>query len=227
MCNRHFALPLILEMLFVSLAAAAPEVVMRDLSLDRALVLDENASYRLTNVSVAGLTDCAALTLAGRINSIILERCSFGRVYAGSEGKAAGMECAGAVVSRLSASDTSFFDCHNQLACLKDGSFGKVTFERCRFSTSPEFLKRIYDENSWRTWPPMTEFYNIDRLELLDNEFVNTMVVIHPSVKQVVLRGEIPGLQIVNQQSTQVVRLTPGQKPDSIAMPKVEVVASR
>lgn len=227
MFKRPVPVALIIAVMLASAAAASTEIVMRDLSMDRPLVLDENANYHLANVTVAGLSDCAALTLAGRINSIILERCAFGRVYAGGDGKAAALECAGAVVGKLSASNTSFFDAENQLACLKDGAFGKVSFDHCRFSTSDEFLKRIYAESPWRISPPVTEFYNIDRLELLDNEFVNTTVVIHPSVKQVVLRGEIPGLRIVSHEHTQVVRLNPGQKPDSVAMPPIDVVARK
>ena len=216
---RHVAMALTVGMLFCSAAAASTEIVLHDLSMNRPLILDQNADYRLSNVTVAGLSDCAALTLAGRISSIVIERSAFGRVYAGSDGKAAGLECAGAVVGKLAASNTSFFDAQNQLACLKDGSFQKVTFEHCRFSTSTEFVRRIYSENPWRSWPPVTEFYNIERLELLDNQYVNTTVIIHPSVKQVVIRGEVPGLQVVSAQATQLVRLAAGQKPEAVALP--------
>lgn len=219
MWNRLLALSVVL----CSAGGVCAEVAMRDLSMDRPLVLDQNVDYHLTNVTITGLSDCAAVTLAGRIGSVLMERCTFGRIYAGSDGKAAGLECAGAAVNRFVATDTTFFDAQNQLACLKDGTFGKVTFERCRFSTSAEFLKRVYSENPWRSWPPMTEFYHIDRLELLDNEFSNTLVVIHPSVKQVVLRGEVPGLHIISQEATQVVHLTPDQRPEAIAPPPVAV----
>jgi hypothetical protein len=58
-------------------------VVMKGISLDRPLVLDENKDYELRDVSVTGLTDCAALTLTGRIKSVLLERCAFGRIWAG------------------------------------------------------------------------------------------------------------------------------------------------
>lgn len=215
---RHLAL-LFFALGLVSPALAADEIVMRDLSLDRPLVLDHDATYRLTRVTVTGLSDCAALTLAGRIQAIIMEKCTFGRVYTGTDGKASAMESSGAMVGRIHATETTFFDAENQLAFLKEGSFGKVTFERCRFATTPEFLKRIYEENPWRTWPPVSEFYNIDRLELLDNEFSNTAVIIHPTVKQVVLRGQVPGLQVLNQQMTQVVHIEAGQLAESVPGP--------
>ncbi len=72
----------------------------------------------------------------------------------------------------------------------------------------------MYSASPWRTWPPVTEFYNIDRLELLDNTFANTIVVIHPSVKKVIIRGEIPGLQIDDKNATQVIRLPAPTDPD-------------
>jgi hypothetical protein len=62
---------------------ASANVVMKGISLDRPLVLDENKDYELQDVSVTGLFDCAALTLTGRINSVLMERCAFGRVWAG------------------------------------------------------------------------------------------------------------------------------------------------
>ena len=214
---RHFA-----WVVGLVLAVACPlmggELVLKDVSLDKPLILDENVDYRLSNVSVVGIADGAALTLTGRIRSIDLDRCTFGRAVAGPEGKAAGLECAGAVVDRITARQSTFFDAEIQLASLKDGSFGRVTFERCRFATSEAFLKQIYANNPWRTWPPVTEFYNIDRLELLDNEYSNTTVVIHPSVKQVIIRGTMPGLRVVSQ-DTQVVRLEPGQVAETVAPP--------
>jgi hypothetical protein len=198
-------------------------VVMKGMSLDRPLVLDENKDYELHDVSVTGLMDCAALTLTGRINSVLMERCAFGRVWAGEEGKAAAMECAGAVVGTLTARQTSFFDAENQLAALREGSFGRVTFERCRFSTSDSFLKQIYANNPWRNTPPVAEFYNIDRLELLDNEYSNMVLIIHPSVKQVVVRGSLPGLKLENPQATQLIQINPGQVASSVPLPKTSV----
>jgi hypothetical protein len=195
-------------------------VVMRGISLDRPLVLDENKDYELRDVSVTGLMDCAALTLTGRIKSVLLDRCAFGRVWAGEEGKAAAMECVGAVVGTLTARQTSFFDAENQLAALREGSFGRVTFERCRFSTSDSFLKQIFANNPWRTTPPVAEFYNIERLELLDNEYSNMVLIIHPSVKQVVVRGNLPGLKLENPQATQLIQINPGQLASSVPLPK-------
>jgi hypothetical protein len=199
---------------------ASANVVMKGVSLDRPLVLDENKDYELQDVSVTGLFDCAALTLTGRINSVLMERCAFGRVWAGEEGKAAAMECAGAVVGTLTARQTSFFDAENQLAALREGSFGRVTFERCRFSTSDSFLKQIFANNPWRTTPPVAEFYNIERLELLDNEYSNMVLIIHPSVKQVVVRGRLPGLKLENPQATQLIQINPGQLASSVPSPR-------
>ena len=209
---------------FLSSATKLPaNVVMKGISLDRPLVLDENKDYELQDVSVTGLMDCAALTLTGRINSVLMERCAFGRVFAGEEGKAAAMECVGAVVGTLTARQTTFFDAENQLAALREGSFGRVTFERCRFSTSDSFLKQIYANNPWRNTPPVAEFYNIDRLELLDNEYSNMVLIIHPSVKQVVVRGRLPGLKLENPQATQLIQINPGQLASSVPLPKTSV----
>lgn len=215
-----FALVLPLAVVLIAPPTRA-EVLVQNVSLDRPLVLDENTDYTLKNVSVTGLSDAAAITLTGRINSVSLLNCTFGRVWTGVEGKAAGLECAGAVVGRLHATNTTFFDAENQLATLRDGSFGKVTFERCRFSTSEAFYKQIQQNQPFRLTPPVTEFYNIDRLELLDNEYVNTVVVIHPSVKQVVLRGAMPGLKIQNPQSTQLIYIEPEQHPELPPKPAV------
>lgn len=220
--SRHGRFTTMLACAFLAFAAGAPsvsaaEIQLKDAALDKPLVLNEETEYVLRNVQVTGLTDCAALTLTGRIRSITLDGCTFGQVWTGLEGRAAGLECAGAMIGSLVARDTTFFDAENQLASLKDGSFGKVTFERCRFYTTESFLKRIYTDNPWRTTPPVTEFYNIERLELLDNEYSNTVVVIHPSVKQVVIRGDLPGLRIHDERETEVIRLNPGQAPDEVA----------
>src|SRR5438046_8061239 len=132
---RRIGLAAVLCLSFSIAKNASANVVMRGISLDRPLVLDQNTDYELHDVSVTGLMDCAALTLTGRINSVSMERCAFGRVWAGDDGKAAAMECAGAVVGTLTARQTTFFDAENELAALRQGSFGRVTFERCRFST--------------------------------------------------------------------------------------------
>ena len=75
--------------------------------------------------------------------------------------------------------------------------------------SSDAFLKGVYERNPWRTTPPVTEFYNIERLELLDNEFFNTTIVIHPSVKTVVVRGDISRL-VVESAGTRVIRMPSG-----------------
>jgi len=76
-------------------------------------------------------------------------------------------------------------------------------------------LRKIYSNSPWRTALPTTEFYNIDRLELLDNEYVNTTIVIHPSVKMVIFRGDVSKLRIQSP-DTQVLRLEPGQDPSMV-----------
>src|SRR5882672_1640350 len=144
---RRLAFPASLAISLLFSTTLSANVVMRSISLDRPLILDENTDYELHHVTVTGLFDAAALTLTGRISSVLLDNCSFGRVWAGEDGKAAGMECAGAVVGTLTARHTTFFDAENQLAALREGSFGRVTFERCRFSTSDLFLKQIYSNN--------------------------------------------------------------------------------
>jgi hypothetical protein len=216
-----------IDLAAVPSAEAEEQVVeLQDVSLDRPLVLDENVDYVLRNVTVTGVNDCAAITLTGRIKSVMLDKCTFGKVWTGLDGKAAGIECVGAVVGKLVATDTTFFDAENQLATLREGSFGKVTFERCRFATSDSFLRRIYQANPWRSTPPVTEFYNIERLELLDNTYSNTLVVIHPSVKQVIVRGAMPGLKIENPQSTQLIQLEAGERAEAVPPPGGGVVAA-
>ncbi len=197
-----------------SVRADAP-VVIKDRQIDSSLVLKEPMDYVLQNVSLTHLHDEAALTLSGQINSVTLQNCQFGSITAGSRGKAAALVATGAVVQNLRATDSKFFDAENQLVSLRDGSFGTVTFLHCTFRTSDEFLRRVYERNPWRHDPPVTEFYNIDRLELLDNDYTNTTIVIHPSVKTVVFRGEISRLQVESPE-TQVIRLVPTQAPDEI-----------
>ena len=57
--------------LFLSLAASshATQIELKDTELGKPLVLNEEADYVLRKVVVTGLTDCAAVTLAGRIAS--------------------------------------------------------------------------------------------------------------------------------------------------------------
>jgi hypothetical protein len=188
--------------------SALADIVLKDASLDRPVVLDTDTNYLLRNVNITNLTDAAALTLAGRVSSVTLENCNLGRIVAGPEGKAAGMECSGAVVGRFKATNTSFFDAENQLATLREGTFGTVTFDRCHFSTSERFLKDVQQKYPWRNWAPVTEFYNIEQLELLDNDFSNTVIIIHPSVKKVIVRGQIPGLIIQNPHATKLIQVS-------------------
>ncbi len=197
----------VIAAIFVHGASAVADVVLRDASFDRPVVLDGDTNYLLQNVNITNLSDACALTLSGRIQSVTLENCNLGRISAGPEGKAAAMECSGAVVGRFRATNTSFFDAENQLATLREGTFGTVTFDRCHFSTSDRCLKEVQQKQPWRNWAPVTEFYNIDCLELLDNDFANTVIIIHPSVKKVVVRGRIPGLIIQNPHTTQLQRI--------------------
>jgi hypothetical protein len=76
-------------------------------------------------------------------------------------------------------------------------------------------LKKVYAADPWRTSPPTTEFANIDRLELLDNEYSNTILVVHPSVKLVVFRGDVSNVRLQSP-NTQVIRLEKGQDPGLI-----------
>ena len=176
------------------------------------LVLNQPEDYLLRNVRISGVSDRAALTLAGPIRSITIENSKFGEIWSGENHKAAAMESVGASVGSIKITDSAFYDAENQLVSLRDGSFGTVTFMHCTFKTSDAFLKKIYAANPWRTAPPTTEFYNIERLELLDNEFSNTTIVIHPSVKTVVLRGDISKM-LIESPDTQVIRLTPRSAP--------------
>ena len=139
-------------------------------------------------------------------------------------GRAVAMEAVGAAIGNMKITDSAFYDAENQLVSLRDGSFGTVTFMHCTFKTSDAFLKKVYAANTWRTAPPTTEFYNIDRLELLDNEFNNTTIVIHPSVKTVVLRGDISRL-IIDSPSTQVIRLSPHLDPTTAPVGAAYAVA--
>jgi hypothetical protein len=195
---------------------APADISLRDTSSDRPLVLDQNTDYLLHGVNITGVRDSAALTLTGKIASVRMRKCIIGNVRSGDNGRAAGVEAVGASVGSFVASDSIFYDCENQLASLKEGTFGFVSFQRCAFRASPEFLKDVYDACPWRDWPPVTEFYNIDRLELIDNQFANTIILIHPSVRKIIIRGEIPGLHVEDKEATQVIRLAPGQDPRTV-----------
>jgi hypothetical protein len=204
----------------LALAALAPiaaraDITIKDRTLNQPLVLDQNEDYFLHHVQVSGVTDLAALTLTGRINSVTLSNCTFSNVWSGINGKAVAAEAQGAIVGSFVATDTAFEDAQHQLLCLREGAFGTVTLQRCKFRTSDSFLKRIYADDPWRTRPPTTEFANIDRLELLDNEYSNTILIVHPSVKVVVFRGDMNNLRLESK-GTHVIRLERNQDPATI-----------
>jgi len=200
---------------FLQAYPAAATVTIKDRTLSQPLVLDQNEDYFLHKVYISGVTDAAALTLTVRINSVSLANCTFSNIVAGMNGKAAGIESQGAIVGSFIATDTAFEDAQHQLLCFREGAFGTVTFQRCKFRTTDSFLKKIYAEDPWRTTPPVTEFANIDRLELLDNEYLNTILVIHPSVKVVIFRGDMTNVRLQSP-GTHVIRLEKGQDPSTI-----------
>jgi len=197
-------------------AAARADIVIKDRTLDQPLVLDQNEDYLLHKVYISGITDMAALTLTGKINSVNLSNCVFSNVWAGMNGKAVATEAQGAIVGSFTATDTAFEDAQHQLLCLREGAFGTVTLQRCKFRTSDSFQKKIYADDPWRTAPPTTEFANIDRLELLDNEYTNTILIIHPSVKTLIFRGDLSNARLQST-GTHVIRLEKGQDPATIA----------
>jgi hypothetical protein len=199
-------------------------IVVKDRHTSEPLVLDQADDYLLQNVRITGVSDLAALTLTGRINSVTIDNCLFSNVWSGINGKASAAESQGAVVGSLVATDSRFEDAQHQLICLREGAFGTVSFQRCKFRTSDSFLKRIYADDPWRNKPPTTEFANIDRLELIDNEYSNTILIVHPSVKMVVFRGDMSNVKLVSP-STTVIRLRPGQEPEMVG-PDGTVVAS-
>jgi hypothetical protein len=196
-------------------AASRADITIKDRTLNQPLILDQNDDYLLHHVQVSGVTDLAALTLTGRINSVTLANCTFSNVWSGINGKAVAAEAQGAIVGSFVATDTAFEDAQHQLLCLREGAFGTVTLQRCKFRTSDSFLKRIYADDPWRTRPPTTEFANIDRLELLDNEYSNTILIVHPSVKVVVFRGDMNNLRLESK-GTHVIRLERNQDPATI-----------
>jgi len=212
------AVNVVFALVFSAAAAvnrADANVVIKDRTINQPLVLDQNEDYVLQKVYISGLTDVAALTLTGRINSVTLAHCIFSNIWTGINGKAVAAEAQGAIVNTFTATDTAFEDAQHQLLCLREGAFGTVTFQRCKFRTTDSFLKRIYAADPWRTSPPTTEFANIDRLELLDNEFVNTILVVHPSVKVVIFRGDMTHVRLESP-GTHVIRLEKDQDPATI-----------
>jgi len=209
-------IPSLLAALCFALPASAA-ITIKGRTINQPLVLDQNEDYFLHKVFVSGITDMAALTLTGKINSVNLSHCIFSNIWAGANGKAVATEAQGAIVGSFIATDTAFEDAQHQLLCLREGAFGTVTFQRCKFRTTDSFLKKIYANDPWRSTPPTTEFANIERLELLDNEYVNTILIVHPSVKVVIFRGDISNLRLESP-STHVIRLEKDQDPATINM---------
>ena len=204
---------------------ARANVTIKDRSISQPLVLDQNEDYYLHKVFIPGVTDFAALTLTGKINSVNLSNCVFSNVWAGMNGKAVAAESQGAIVGSFVATDTAFEDAQHQLLCLREGAFGTVSFQRCKFRTTDSFLKKIYLNDPWRTTPPTTEFANIDRLELIDNEYLNTTLIIHPTVKMVIFRGDVSNLRLQSP-STHVIRLERDQDPATIQVDGTAVASA-
>jgi hypothetical protein len=205
--------------------AARANITIKDRSISQPLVLDQNEDYYLHKVFISGVTDFAALTLTGKINSVNLSNCVFSNVWSGMNGKATAAEAQGAIVGSFVATDTAFEDAQHQLLCLREGAFGTVSFQRCKFRTTDSFLKRIYANDPWRTTPPTTEFANIERLELIDNEYLNTTLIIHPSVKMVIFRGDVSNVRLQSP-STHVIRLERGQDPATIGFDGTAVAST-
>lgn len=191
----------------------ADPVMMAGLMTRSPIVLDQYRDYVLEHVDVRGVYDAAGLTLRGDIKSASIRHSRFGQMLDGGE-PAAAVRAEGATVGSFTAVNCEFYDAENQLLSLAEGNFGHVVIERCTFRTSDSFLREIVERNPWRTGPPTAEFANIERLELLDVVFDNTKVIIHPSVKQVILRGDIREIEVMNP-GTQVWWLAPGQPADA------------
>src|SRR4051812_10462502 len=217
-------IPSLLAALCFALPASAA-ITIKDRTINQPLVLDQNEDYFLHKVFVSGITDMAALTLTGKINSVNLSHCIFSNIWAGANGKAVATEAQGAIVGSFIATDTAFEDAQHQLLCLREGAFGTVTFQRCKFRTTDSFLKKIYASDPWRSTPPTTEFANIERLELLDNEYVNTILIVHPSVKVVIFRGDISNLRLQSP-GTQVIRIEKDQDPSAIHFDRTAVAVT-
>lgn len=197
---------------------ASATIHIKNRTVNQPLVLDQQDDYCLSKVYISGVTDVAPLTLTGKINSVTLSQCIFSNVWSSmGQQKAVAAESQGAIVGAFTAVDTAFEDAQHQLLCLREGAFGTVSFTRCRFRTTDQFLKKIYADDPWRTTPPTTEFANIDRLELIDNEYSNTILVIHPSVKLVIFRGDLTNVRLQSP-GTHVIRLERNQDPSTIAL---------
>jgi len=118
--------------LAATLAFALPAgagVTIRDRTVSQPLVLDQNEDYYLHNVQVSGVTDMAALTLTGKINSVNLSHCVFSNIWAGANGKAVATEAQGAIVNSFVATDTAFEDAQHS-----SSASAKARSARSRFS---------------------------------------------------------------------------------------------
>ncbi len=193
-----------------------PAVVITGRMVDAPLVLDQYLDYELEQVEGRGGYDGAAVVLRGDVRSVSIRDSRFGLVTAGGRGQAAGIMAEEANIGHFQAVGCEFYDIENELLSLSRGHFGHVIIERCTFRTSESFLREIVERNPWRDGPPVAEFANIDRLELLDVEFDNTKVIIHPSVKQVILRGDIREIEVIDP-GTQVMWLGRREEAERLA----------
>ena len=178
------------------------------------IVLDQAQDYVIERMDVRGGYDVPALALRGDLPKVVIRDSRFGYSRSGG-GPAAAVMAQGANVGRFSATDCEFYDAENQVFSLVQGHFGHVVIERCTFRTSDSFLREIVERNPWRNGPPVAEFANIERLELLDVAFENTRVIIHPSVKVVILRGDIRDIEVMDP-GTQVRWLAPEPHDDAV-----------
>lgn len=194
--------------------AAEEPVMIAGRMIAAPIVLDQTHDYVIERMDVRGGYDVPALALRGDLPNVILRDSRFGYVRSGG-GTAAAVMAQGANVGRFSATDCEFYDAESQLFSLVQGHFGHVVIERCTFRTSESFLREIVERNPWRDGPPVAEFANIERLELLDVAFENTRVIIHPSVKLVILRGDIRDIEVLDP-GTQVRWLAPEQQDDAV-----------
>src|SRR4051812_3925847 len=88
---------LIVITLVVAATPANANITIKDRTISQPLVLDQNDDYYLRNVHISGITDLAALTLTGKINSVNLAHCIFSNIWAGANGKAIAAEAQGAI----------------------------------------------------------------------------------------------------------------------------------
>lgn len=192
-------------LLVLPVAAYADDV--RDTRLSTPLVLsdEQGPDHTVYNVQISRVKDSSALTLVGRLHTVLIDSCRIGNVVAGLSGRASGLDTANTMISSLTVVNTTFYDAEGPLVNLTAGSFGTVTFDRCTFLVSESFRRKMQTRNPWRQGGPAVQFANIHRLELLDNDFADIPVVIHPSVRQVVVRGPIANLHLLSEKTEMVI----------------------